>query len=227
MDIGSPEWSRLLIEGAAVLGVDLGPDHTRLFARHASELLKWNAVTNLTAITRPEAVALNHFLDSLAPARLVAPGSNLLDVGAGGGFPGLPLHIAVGGLRTILVDAVRKKVSFLRHVIRELALSGIDARHLRVEELSRRADYRQVFDVVTSRAFSALAPFVSAVWPLVRPGGQLIMLKGEVSAGEMQAFRGLASRGGRGEGLTLERITYSLPGLKHERSLLVVRRGGE
>jgi 16S rRNA (guanine527-N7)-methyltransferase len=96
-----------------------------------------------------------------------------------------------------------------------------------VEELSRRADYRQVFDVVTSRAFSALAPFVSAVWPLVRPGGQLIMLKGEVSAGEMQAFRGLASRGGRGEGLTLERITYSLPGLKHERSLLVVRRGGE
>lgn len=227
MDIGSPEWSRLLIEGAAALGVELGPDHTRLFARHAAELLKWNAVTNLTAITRPEAVALNHFLDSLAPARFMAPGSNLLDVGAGGGFPGLPLHIAVGGLRTLLVDAVRKKVSFLRHVIRELALSGIDARHLRVEDLSRLAEFRQVFDVVTSRAFSALAPFVSAVWPLVRPEGRVIMLKGEVSAGEMQALRGLSTRGGRCEAMTLERITYSLPGLTHERSLLIVRRGGE
>jgi 16S rRNA (guanine527-N7)-methyltransferase len=226
MDIGSPEWSHLLIDGAAALGVTLQPDHARLFARHAAELLKWNAVTNLTAITQPEAVALNHFLDSLAPARFIAPRSALLDVGTGGGFPGMPLHIAIGGLQTVLLDAVRKKVSFLRHVIRELALSGIEARHQRVEDLGRRVDYRHSFDVVTSRAFSALAPFLRAAWPLLRPGGCVIMLKGHVPAEEMDALRDIASGVGLDAGMAVERVGYSLPGMKHERSLLIVRRGG-
>lgn len=225
MDIGSPEWSHLLIDGAAALGVELRPDHTRLFARYATELLKWNAVTNLTAITQPEAIALNHFLDSLAPARLIAPGSALLDVGTGGGFPGLPLHIAVGGLRTVLLDATRKKVSFLRHVVRELALSGVEARHLRVEELGSLEGWQRSFDVVTSRAFSALATFVCAVWPLLKPGGRVIALKGAISAGEMDALKGLSTTGEIDEGIPVERVGYLLPGLKHERSLLIVRRG--
>lgn len=226
MDIGSPDWTHLLINGAAALGVTLQPDHTRLFARHAAELLKWNAVTNLTAITQPEAVARNHFLDSLAPARFIAPRSALLDVGTGGGFPGVPLHIAISGLQTVLLDAVRKKVSFLRHVIRELALSGIEVRHQRIEDLGRLVDYRHSFDVVTSRAFAASAPVLRAVWPLLRPGGRVIMLKGQVSAGEMDALGDIASGAGLDERMAVERVGYSLPGMRHERSLLIVRRDG-
>lgn len=226
MEIGSPEWDHLLVDGAAPLGVALQPWHTRLFARHAVELLKWNAVVNLTAITQPEGIALNHFLDSLAAARFIAPGSGLLDVGSGGGFPGLPLHIAIGGLQTTLVDAVRKKVNFLRHVMREMALSGIEARHLRVEELSRQAGGQRRYDVITSRAFSASAPFVRAVWPLLRPRGRVIALKGHVSPAETSALRKLLDSGEIGEGSTLEQIRYSLPGLRHERTLLIVGRAG-
>ena len=226
MDIGSPEWYHLLIDGASALGVELRPDHTRLFARHAAELLKWNAVTNLTAITQPEGIARNHFLDALAPAPFIAPGSNLLDVGSGGGFPGLPLHIAIQGLRTTLIDAVRKKVSFLRHLLRELALTGIEARHLRVEELgASSADCRYAYDVITSRAFSAVAPFVRTVWPLVRPGGRVIALKGQISDSEMDALEKVRASGAIGGGITIERVGYSIPGLKSERSLVIVRRG--
>lgn len=226
MDIGSPEWTRLIVDGAAALGVALRPDHVRLFARHAAELLKWNAVTNLTAVTRPEEMARNHFLDSLAPARLIAPGSSLLDVGSGGGFPGLPLHIAVDGLQTTLIDASRKKVSFLRHVVRTLALSGIAAEQQRIEEFARKAAGRRPFDVITSRAFSEVAPFVRAAWPLLRPEGRVIALKGDIPAAEMDGLQAVAASGELGEGIVLERVAYMLPGLRRERTLLIVSRKG-
>jgi len=226
MDIGSPEWDHLIIDGATALGVGLRPDHTRLFARHAAELLKWNAVTNLTAITQPESIARNHFLDALAPAPFIAPGSDLLDVGSGGGFPGLPLHMVIEGLRTTLIDAVRKKVSFLRFLIRELALSNIEAQHLRVEQLSGHgAQRRRSYDVIISRAFSAVAPFVGAVWPLLRPGGRVIALKGQISAGEMDALEDVRAAGVLGSSITLELVGYSVPGLESERTLLIVKRG--
>jgi len=225
MDIGSPEWAHLIIDGAKALGVELRPDHTRLFARHAAELLKWNMVTNLTAVTRPEDMAVNHFVDSLAPARLIAPGAELLDVGSGGGFPGLPLHIAIDGLRTTLIDAVRKKVSFLRYMVREMALSGIEAMHRRFEEFSVDADCRRSYDVITSRAFSAVAPFVRTAWPLLRPKGRIIAFKGDISPEEMNALGAVGRDGDLGEGIVVEQLSYWLPGLRSERRLLVVSRG--
>jgi len=224
MDIGSPEWSHLIVDGAAALGVALVPDHTHLFARHAAELLKWNAVTNLTAITRPEDIARHHFLDSLAPARLIAPGSELLDVGSGGGFPGLPLHVVIDGLRTTLIDASRKKVSFLRHALRAMGLSGIGALHIRIEEIGRNSAALRSYDVITSRAVSALAPLVRAAWPLLRPQGRVIALKGHVSAAEMNALLDTLAGMELGGDILLEPVGYSLPGVKSERTLLIVGR---
>jgi 16S rRNA (guanine527-N7)-methyltransferase len=224
MEIDSPEWAHLIIDGAKALGLEVRPEHTRLFARHATELLKWNAVTNLTAITQPEAMALNHYLDSLAPAGLIAPGSALLDVGSGGGFPGLPLHVVIDRLQTTLIDAARKKVSFLRHVLRQMALPGIEARHLRVEDLGREAGGRRAYDVIASRAVSALAPFVRTVWPLLRPNGRVLALKGTISPAEMLALRDLVASGDLGDGVTLDPIGYSLPGLKSGRIILRVSR---
>jgi 16S rRNA (guanine527-N7)-methyltransferase len=225
MDIGSPEWSHLLIDGAAAFGLALQPDHTRLFARHALELLKWNAVTNLTAITRPEDIARQHFLDSLAPVGLIAPGSELLDVGSGGGFPGLPLHAVIDGLRTTLIDASRKKVSFLRHTLRALELRRIAALQIRVEEIGANTAAPNSYDLITSRAVSALAPLVRAACPLLRPRGRLIAWRGGISAGEMNGLREVAAAGDLGGDITLEPVAYSLPGLKHQRTLLIVSRG--
>lgn len=219
MDIGSDAWSRLIIDGAGVLEVELTTDHTRLFARHAEQLLKWNEVTNLTAITRPVDMAVNHFLDSLAPAGLISPGDHVLDVGTGGGFPGLPLHVVIPGLCTTLVDASRKKVSFLRHVIRELRLERIQALHARVETLPGRL----LYDVIISRAFSKLADFVRSSQHLLTPSGCIIAQKGNIPAAEIEDLKRLI-RSRRGDRLVIEERRYSLPGLTHQRTLLIVRR---
>lgn len=224
MKIGSAEWCRLITDGAASWGVAIDAAQVGLFARHAEELLKWNAVTNLTAITGPEEIARNHFLDSLAPAGLVAPGSELLDVGTGGGFPGLPLHVLIPGLRTTLIDAVRKKVSFLRHVLRALGLKGVEALHARVEQLARQPGQAGRYDVILSRAFSAVPPFVQAALPMLKPHGRFIALKGKVSPAELDELQRTAGGGALGAVLSVELRTYVLPGLKSERTLVVLAR---
>jgi 16S rRNA (guanine527-N7)-methyltransferase len=222
MDIESPEWARIIAEGAAPLGLVPGPDHIALFARHARILLEWNAVTNLTTITRPEDIALNHFLDSLAAAAAVPPGSEVLDVGSGGGFPGLPLHVAVSGLRTTLLDASRKKVSFLRHVIRTLGLERAQALHGRVEELGRCPGQAGCYDVVVSRAFATVTELLLAAWPLVKPGGRVVALKGMLTEAELAEVRSAAAEGACGAVLRVEASLYHLPGLKSRRMRVVV-----
>ena len=94
--------------------LNLDHHHTELFAVHARELLHWNQTINLTAITDPFEVAIKHFVDSLAPAGLISPRATLLDIGSGGGFPGIPLKVAISTLSMTLIDASRKKINFLR-----------------------------------------------------------------------------------------------------------------
>jgi 16S rRNA (guanine527-N7)-methyltransferase len=223
MEIGSEEWGRLVRAGAGSLGVEVEAVHLERFARHAAELLNWNSVTNLTAITRPDEVALNHFADSLACARLVPPKAAVLDVGSGGGFPGLPLHVVLPDLKTRLVDASRKKVSFLRHVIRVLDLKGIEACHSRIEDLGARGG-GPGYQVIVSRAYSALAVFVRQALPLLEPDGKIIAYKVQIAPAEMRELLALAETGGCGGRLAVEERRYTLPGLRMERVLLIVRR---
>jgi 16S rRNA (guanine527-N7)-methyltransferase len=216
MQIGSPEWNRRITTGAEQLGLRLTVEQVGLFGRHARELLKWNAVTNLTAITDPAAMARDHYLDSLAPAGWIARGSELLDVGSGGGFPGLPLHLVVPDLHTTLIDAVRKKVSFLRHVVRELDLKGIQALHGRVQDLVRQPQQARRYDVIVSRAVGARPDWVKAVLPLLAPGGRVIVLRGAGTSAEAEELRRAIPGAG------VDRRSYTLSGLKQPRHLVIV-----
>ncbi|MFC1883090.1 16S rRNA (guanine(527)-N(7))-methyltransferase RsmG [Thermodesulfobacteriota bacterium] len=136
MKIGSSEWSKLIIDGARAFDLDLDRHHTDRFTAYAAELLRWNQTINLTTLTDPCEVAVKHFVDSLAPAKLVSPGATLLDIGSGGGFPGIPLKVVIPTLSITLIDASRKKVTFLKHVIRTLKLEGIEALHIRAQDLA-------------------------------------------------------------------------------------------
>ena len=127
MEIGTNEWSNFLIDQAKTIGIDFDRTQNRLFSAHAAELIKWNRKINLTTLTDPIEVASNHFLDSLVPARFIPThAAMLLDIGSGGGFPGLPLKVLLPELSVTLIDASRKKISFLKHVIRTLKLDNID-----------------------------------------------------------------------------------------------------
>ncbi len=226
MDIGSDEWSALIGAGARAFGLELRSEHTAQMARHAVQLLAWNRVTNLTRVTAPAAMACHHYLDSLAAAAFIPPGAALLDIGSGAGFPGIPLHLVCPGLHTTLIDASRKKVSFLRQVIRELKLTGIAALHVRAEDLAGRRGGASRFTVVTSRALGGIEPFVRMGLPLLADGGRILAMRGQMAVKEVSALERAARNGDFGAALCLRRHGYRVPGLASERSLLLFERTG-
>lgn len=225
MEIGSNEWAALITAGAGAFGVEVTAAQVALMARHAQQLLAWNRVTNLTTVTEPQAMARSHYLDSLCVAPLVPSAAALLDIGSGGGFPGLPLHLVRPEGSTTLIDASRKKASFLKHVIRELGLTGITALHCRAEELAARPGGPPRFGVIVSRALGPVEPFVRLALPLLAEQGRIIAMRGRTDPGDIRALEHAAESGGYGVLLRLSRRGYGIPGLAAERALLVFERG--
>jgi len=228
MEIGKTEWSNFLIDHAKTIGIDLDCTQIRLFSAHAAELIKWNRTINLTTITDPIEVASHHFLDSLVPARFMPPLAAMLDIGSGGGFPGIPLKVLLPELSVTLIDASRKKVSFLKHVIRTLKLDDIEALHIRAEDLADRPSYINRFDVVVSRALTSLEFFVRLALPLLACGGLIMALKGQVNNVELADLREnvltkMNSAGSVARPFTISLERYSLPFLYSERSIVTLR----
>jgi len=229
MKLGSNEWSNLIVQSAQKLGVHLDLHQTDLFATHARELIHWNKQINITSITDPLEVAVKHFVDSLPPARLIPPDSRLLDIGSGGGFPGIPLKVLIPSLAVTLIDASRKKVSFLKHVVRMLDLQGIEARHIRAENLAAYPEYTMRYDVIVSRALSKLDSFVGLAHPLLAENGVIIALKGHVGPMELNERRSYALLPDNDPQSTPIRFsysihTYTLPVLESQRTLVVLRK---
>ena len=228
MEIGSDDWSNFLIDQAKAIGVDLGHTQNRLFSTHAAELIRWAQKINITTITDPTEIASNHFLDSLVPSRFIPPAAAMLDIGSGGGFPGIPLKIIFPKLSVTLIDASRKKVSFLKHVIRTLKLDNIEALHIRAEDLANHPGYMNRFDAIISRALSSLDVFVRLALPFLADGGVIIALKGEVNKAELDDLRCNVIEKMNTAGLvdrlfTVSLERYSLPLLNSERSIILVR----
>jgi 16S rRNA (guanine527-N7)-methyltransferase len=189
------------------------------FLRYRQELLDWNTRINLTAITDPEEMLSKHFLDSLSLLTAYdRPGARLLDIGAGAGFPGLPLKIARPYWEVVLLEATGKKVSFLRHVVEVLRLEGVMVVQGRAEELAHNEAFRATFDVVTARAVASLPMLLEYASPFCRVGGQIILpKKGDLAEELVQG-----KRAARKIGATLEEdIPVKLPGLEDGRRLLV------
>ena len=165
--------------------------------RYRELLLEWNERINLTAITDPAAIVTHHFLDSSGmPAGSAARSARrrqMIDVGSGGGFPGIPLAIALPGWQVTLLEATGKKVRFLESPPRTLELGNANALQGRAEEVAHLSAYRGKYDIATARAVAALPTLLEYCAPFLRPGGLLLLpKKGDLSE-ELEAGRRAAA----------------------------------
>lgn len=172
---------KTLSEGASKLGISLPPGAPELLLSYARELLKWNQKVNLTAITAPDEVVEKHLLDSLAVLPEVQGARSLLDLGAGAGLPGIPLALALPELQVTLVDAVAKKVGFMKHAIAILGLAGrVRAVHARAEG-KPDAEGLPRAEVVISRALVEVQGWRALATPYVAPGGRIVAMLGHTA----------------------------------------------
>jgi 16S rRNA (guanine527-N7)-methyltransferase len=214
----------LLESGVKDWGLTLSPQEVEAFEIYYQELLTWNEKVNLTAITNYEEVQVKHFLDSLSCLQILntlSAGDRCIDIGAGAGFPGLPLKIVRPSLRLTLLESVGKKVGFLGHMVKALGLEDVDVVQGRAEELGRHPDYREVFDVALARAVAQMAVLVEYALPLVRVGGIFVAQKGAEVREEVESgLPAMKLLGGR----LRELRRVDLPGLDDPRHLVVVEK---
>jgi 16S rRNA (guanine527-N7)-methyltransferase len=213
----------LLYEGTREFGLDLSPEQLASFETFFRLLVEWNEKFNLTAITEYADVQVKHFLDSLAVVRALPKGEldgkRVIDIGAGAGFPGVPLAIAFPYLRVTLVEATGKKVRFLDELVRELGLENVIALKARAEELAHDAHHRERYDFAVARAVAYLRTLAEYTLPFVRAGGSFIAQKGPGAEDEnYAAAHAIDTMGGK----TRELIAYDLPTLDETRYLVVI-----
>ena len=205
-----------VVEGLSAMGLQVGEDVPARLWAYAEELLKWNAKVNLTAITKVPEVVEKHLLDSLAVLPEVGEGGTLLDLGAGAGLPGIPLAIARPGLQVTLVDAVAKKVMFMKNAIARAGLAGrAKAAHLHLDGQPEREGLARA-DTLISRAFRDVAPWLELAAAYRAPGGRVVAMVGQRP--DAASWKPVAER--HGLRLWSER-TYQLPFTGDPRGVLV------
>lgn len=187
-----------LKEQASKLGIEFDSYALDRFDSYAERLVRWNEHVNLTAITEPDEIVIKHFIDSLYVMKYINLSGEykLIDVGTGAGFPGLPLLIANPQLDITFLDSVKKKLGFIKDVLRNSGLCA-NVTHERAEELSKDSSYREQYDYATARAVAPLNVLCEYCMPFVRVGGYFVSLKGASGKEELaQAKKAIAKLGG-------------------------------
>lgn len=209
---------------APAMGISLNPDQLAAFGRYQVLLLEWNERLNLTAIREPAQVQLRHFLDSLTCSLATGDlnGCSLIDVGAGAGFPGLPLKILYPGLRLTLADSVAKKTVFLEAVVAELGLADVAVVAERAETLGQDGAHREQYDWAIARSVAELRVLAEYLLPLCRVGGRMLAQKGEGVDEEVAAARGAIRTLGGGDPVVSPVVLPPLDGEAGRTHYLVV-----
>ncbi len=176
----------LLQQGARLLDIELDDEQCSLFDLYQNELLKWNAATNLISEKTAGEIVTRHFLDSLSAAKFITnPNARVMDLGCGAGFPGIPLKIAMPSIQLYLLETNRKKVSFLKHIIRTLNLDQTQTLHDRTENIVQAETWKEKFDIVISRAAFKLTNLLTLGQYFLALDGLLITLKGQDVSSEL------------------------------------------
>jgi len=182
--------TRLFLQASQEVSVSLSAQQVELFWLYLQELREWNRTFSLTGIKNLDDIIIKNFIDSLTPLPYLDSTGRLLDIGSGAGFPAIPLKIGCPELEVQVVEASRKKVSFIKHLIRTLELKGISVLHSRVEEMEQP---ERPFRTIISRAFRRPAPLLKLVSPRMQQGTTLVAMLGPTTREEHNELEDLAS----------------------------------
>ncbi|MGF2879012.1 16S rRNA (guanine(527)-N(7))-methyltransferase RsmG [Acinetobacter johnsonii] len=202
-----------LKQGSQKLGLDLSEEALNLLLKYQDALVLWNKAYNLTAIRDPKEMLVKHLLDSLSILKDL-PKGRLLDIGTGGGMPGMIIALCQPERKCVLLDSNGKKIRFLKQFIADLKLTNVIAVQTRVENEDSIHDLGQ-FDVITSRAFASLTDFINASKPYMHPDSIIASMKGLVPHDEVEAFKNEFS---------CDIIALKVPCLDEQRHLLLLKR---
>lgn len=202
-----------LKQGSQKLGLDLSEEALNLLLKYQDALVLWNKAYNLTAIRDPKEMLVKHLLDSLSILKDL-PKGRLLDIGTGGGMPGMIIALCQPARQCVLLDSNGKKIRFLKQFIADLKLTNVIAVQTRVENEDSIHDLGQ-FDVITSRAFASLTDFINASKPYMHQDSIIASMKGLVPHDEVEAFKNEFS---------CDIIALKVPRLDEQRHLLLLKR---
>ena len=210
-------------DAQALFNVHLSARQIMALATYEKELLEWNQKFNLTAIRDSDSIRTKHFLDSFSCvlAWKASPPNQLIDVGTGAGFPGIPLKILYPHLKLTLVESVGKKAMFCQHIARVLGLEQVEVLQARAEDLGQNPQHREKYDWAVARAVANLHVLSESLIPLVKIGGSILAQKGESGPAEAQSTEeAMQILGGKLKQL----IPVNLTGVAEDRYLVVVEK---
>lgn len=203
------------------LGISYSDEMLTQFDRYYNILIEWNKVMNLTGITEYEEVVSKHFIDSLSIVKVIDMNniSNMIDIGTGAGFPGVPIKIIFPHIKVTLLDSLNKRIRFLNDVIKYLKLNNIVTLHGRAEDFARKKEYREKYDLCVSRAVTNLSSLSEYCLPYVKDGGMFIPYKSGDIDNELSSSRNAINILG---GVIQDVIRFELPDTDISRSLISI-----
>lgn len=199
---------------------EISENEIEKFYQYMKLLLEWNEKINLTAITEEEEIIKKHFIDSLTISKLIKEDTNVIDVGTGAGFPGMPLAITKK-VNVTLVDSLNKRINFLNIVKDSIKLENVNTVHSRAEEVGQNEKYREKFDYAVSRAVAPINVLLEYMLPLVKVGGCCLCMKGPKVIDEMKGIENVAEELG-GKYIKLEEL--EIPGEESRKNVIIVEK---
>lgn len=190
------------------------------FFKYMKGILEWNDKVNVTAITDEKMFIVKHFIDSLTVNSYLENAKSIIDIGTGAGFPGIPLKIANEEKKFTLIDSINKKLNVIRDINNQINLPNLEIIHSRAEDLASRKEYRENFDVATTRAVSNLSTILEYMLPFIRIGGYAICMKGPNFKQELEeSEKAIDVLGGK-----LEKVESLNVGEELERNLIIIKK---